>query len=117
MRRIKRLTFYYYKNVELTANSDTKVYNGQEQSVSGFTGAPERADFSAIQVGAKGTDAGEYPAVFAEGTIGTVDKNEKYIVTGATGGKLDDHAGHGRSGSNHRQETMTARPTTEQSMW
>lgn len=58
----KTLTFYYYKNVGLTANSDTKVYNGQEQSVSGFTGAPEGADFSAIQVGAKGTDACEYLA-------------------------------------------------------
>ena len=46
----KTLTFYYYKNVGLTANSDTKVYNGHEQSVSGFTGAPEGADFSAIQV-------------------------------------------------------------------
>ncbi|MEE0284128.1 MAG: InlB B-repeat-containing protein, partial [Lachnospiraceae bacterium] len=84
----KTLTFYYYKNVGLTANSDTKVYNGQEQSVSGFTGAPEGADFSAIQVGAKGTDAGEYLAAFAEGTIGTVDKTEKYIVKGATDGKL-----------------------------
>ncbi len=84
----KTITFYYYKNVGLTANSDTKVYNGQVQSVSGFTGAPEGADFSAIQVGAKGTDAGEYLAAFAEGTIGTVDKTEKYIVKGATDGKL-----------------------------
>ena len=90
----KTITFYYYKNVRLTANSDTKVYNGHEQSVSGFTGAPEGADFSAIQVGAKGTDAGEYPAAFAEGTIGTVDKTEKYIVKGATDGKLDDHSLH-----------------------
>ena len=85
----KTLTFYYYKNVELTANSDTKVYNGQEQSVSGFTGAPDGADFSAIRVGAKGTNAGKYPAAFAEGTIGTVDKTEKYIVTGTTDGKLE----------------------------
>ena len=84
----KTITFYYYKNVGLTANSDTKVYNGQEQSVSGFTGAPEGADFSAIQVGAKGTNAGEYLAAFAKGTIGTVDETEKYIVTRATDGKL-----------------------------
>ena len=85
----KTITFYYYKNVGLTANSDTKVYNGQEQSVSGFTGAPEGADFSAIHVGAKGTNAGEYPAAFAEGTIGTVDKTKKYIVTGTRDGKLE----------------------------
>ena len=31
------ITFYYYKNVKLTANSDTLPYNGKEQSVSGYT--------------------------------------------------------------------------------
>ena len=92
----KTLTFYYYKNVGLTANSDTKVYNGQEQSVSGFTGAPGGADFSAIHVGAKGTDAGKYPAAFAKGTIGTVDETEKYIVTRATDGKLTITASTGK---------------------
>ena len=82
------ITFYYYKNVTLTANSDTLEYNGFEQSVSGFTGAPEGADFSAITVGAKGTDAGVYPAEFADGTVGTVDATRKYIVTKATDGSL-----------------------------
>lgn len=82
------ITFYYYKNVTLTANSDTLEYNGFEQSVSGFTGAPEGADFSAITVGAKGTDAGVYPAEFAEGTVGTVDATRKYIVTKANDGSL-----------------------------
>ena len=82
------ITFYYYKNVTLTANSDTLEYNGFEQSVSGFTGAPEDADFSAIAVGAKGTDAGVYPAEFAEGTVGKTDVAKKYIVTEATDGSL-----------------------------
>ena len=82
------ITFYYYKNVTLTANSDTLEYNGFEQSVSGFTGAPEDADFSAIAVGAKGTDAGVYPAEFADGTVGTVDATGKYIVTEANNGSL-----------------------------
>ena len=82
------ITFYYYKNVTLTANSDTLEYNGFEQSVSGFTGAPEGADFSAITVGAKGTDAGVYPAEFADGTVGTVDATGKYIVTEANNGSL-----------------------------
>ena len=82
------ITFYYYKNVELTANSDTLEYNGFEQSVEGFTGAPEDADFSAITVGAAGTDVGEYPAKFAEGTVGTVDATGKYIVTKANDGSL-----------------------------
>jgi len=82
------ITFYYYKNVELTANSATHEYNGSEQSVSGFTGAPEDADFSAITVGAAGTDVGEYPASFAEGTVGTKDSTGKYIVVKATDGSL-----------------------------
>lgn len=82
------LNLYYYKNVELTANSDTVTYNGQEQSVSGFSGAPEDADFSAIKVGAKGTNAGTYDAIFPTGTKGTVDATKKYIVTKATDGQL-----------------------------
>ena len=83
-----KIIFYYYKNVELTANSDTATYDGTVKSVSGFTGAPADADFTAITVGAKGTNAGTYPAEFAEGTVGTVDKTEKYKVTVANNGKL-----------------------------
>ena len=82
------IIFYYYKNVELTANSGTATYDGNEHSVSGFTGAPAGADFSAITVGAKGTNVGTYPASFAEGTVGTVDANKKYIVTEANNGQL-----------------------------
>ena len=82
------IIFYYYKNVELTANSGTATYDGNEHSVSGFTGAPADADFSAITVGAKGTNVGTYPASFAEGTVGTVDANKKYIVTEANNGQL-----------------------------
>ena len=82
------INFYYYKNVELEANSKTVPYNGQEQSVSGFTGAPEDADFRAIEVGVSGTDAGTYDAIFPTGTKGTVDATKKYIVTEATDGWL-----------------------------
>lgn len=82
------ITFYYYKNVELVANSATVTYDGKEHSVSGFTGAPEGADFSAIKVGATGTEAGTYPANFADNTVGTVDATEKYIVTETTDGNL-----------------------------
>lgn len=82
------INFYYYRNVKLTANSRTLTYDGYEHGVSGFTGAPEEADFSAINVGANGTDANTYPANFAEGTVGTVDKTEKYIVTKTTDGQL-----------------------------
>ena len=82
------ITFYYYKNVTLTANSDTVEYDGKEHSVSGFTGAPEGADFSTINVGATGIDAGTYPAAFAEGTVGKTDAAKKYIVTEAKNGSL-----------------------------
>lgn len=82
------ITFYYYKNVELTAVSDEVTYDGNEHSVSGFTGAPEGADFSAITVGATGTVVGTYPANFDEDTVGTVDATAKYIVTKANNGKL-----------------------------
>ena len=82
------IIFYYYKNVTLTANSDTVEYNGTERSVSGFTGAPEGADFPDINVGATGTDAGTYPAAFADGTVGKTDAAKKYIVTEAKNGSL-----------------------------
>ncbi len=82
------INVYYYQNVSLKANSAEVTYNGKDQSVSGFTGAPEGADFSNITVGAHGTDAGTYPAQFANGTVGTVDKTEKYIVVSAEDGKL-----------------------------
>ena len=82
------INVYYYQNVDLVANSDAKTYNGSEQSASGFTGAPEDADFSGITVGANGTDAGTYPAQFAEGAVGTVDKTEKYIVASVENGSL-----------------------------
>ena len=82
------INFYYYKNVELTANSKTETYDGTQKSVSGFTGAPEGADFSAITVGAAGTNVGTYTAAFADGTVDTVDATGKYIVTAANPGTL-----------------------------
>ena len=89
------IDFYYYKNVKLAANSKTETFDNTEKSVSGFTGAPEDANFTAITVGAKGTSAGEYPAKFPEGTVGTVDATKKYIVVEANPGMLviTAHAG------------------------
>ena len=82
------INFYYYQNVTLTANGGTVTYDGKEHSVSGFTAAPDGADFSAVTVGAKGTNVGTYDAKFAEDTVGTVDATAKYIVTVANDGKL-----------------------------
>ena len=82
------INVYYYKNVELTANSDTKTYNGAVQNVAGFTGAPADAQFN-IAVGAAGTAVGTYPAQFAAGTVGTVDATGNYVVSSVTDGALE----------------------------
>ena len=82
------INVYYYQNVDLVANSKTdEVYDGTEKFVSGFTGAPDGADFSAITVGAKGTNAGTYLANFDD-IVGTVDASGKYIVNSAQNGEL-----------------------------
>lgn len=82
------ITFYYYKNVELTANSKTETYDGTEKSVSGYTGAPEGVTFNGISASGSGTDVGEYNVIFDGTPVGKVDTTEKYIVTKATPGKL-----------------------------
>lgn len=82
------ITFYYYKNVELTANSDEVTYDGEEHSVSGFTGAPEGVTFNGISASGSGTDVGAYNVIFDGTPVGKVDTTEKYIVTKATPGKL-----------------------------
>lgn len=84
--------FYYYKNVTLTANSDTKTYNGSEQSVDGYTtNLPEgtTASFDGVTLnGGKGTNAGDYAYTFADGTVGKVSTDNNYIVTEVTPGNL-----------------------------
>ena len=82
------INFYYYKNVELTANSKTETYDGTEKSVSGYTGAPEGVTFNGISASGSGTDVGEYNVIFDGTPVGKVDTTEKYIVTKATPGKL-----------------------------
>ena len=89
------INFYYYKNVELTANSDEKTYDGTQKSVSGFTGAPKGVTFVGItEPSAMGTDAGTYPVNFEQDKtkpgypLNKVDTTEKYIVTAANPGTL-----------------------------
>ena len=81
------INFYYYKNVTVTAKSSTFTYDGEEHSVRGFTCSDENASFD-LTVGATGTNVGEYPAEFAEGTVGTVDASKTCIITKANDGKL-----------------------------
>lgn len=82
------IDFYYYKNVTLTANSDSKVYNGSEQSVIGYTSAPEGVTFEDVTASGSGTNAGEYDVKFTADPVGKISTNEKYIVTEANTGKL-----------------------------
>lgn len=89
------ITFYYYKNVELTANSKTETYDGTQKSVSGFAGAPEGVTFEGLTApSATGTDAGTYPVKFEQDKtkpgypLNKVDTTEKYIVTAANPGTL-----------------------------
>lgn len=82
------IIFEYYKNVTLTANSKTVAYNGETQSISGYTCSVTGVIFEGIEVGAEGKDVGDYPAVFPDGTVGTVDTTGKYIVAVANSGML-----------------------------
>ena len=84
--------FYYRQNVSLKANSDSKTYNGSEQGVDGYTAnLPEgvSASFDGVMLeGGKGTNAGDYPYTFANGTIGKVSSDNNYVVTQTTPGNL-----------------------------
>ena len=89
------IDFYYYKNVELTANSDTATYDGNEHSVSGFTGKTVKEEktvtlsFDSVNVPeVTRKDAGTDTVAFNENPVGKVDTTEKYIVTKATDGQL-----------------------------
>lgn len=82
------LNLNYYKNVTLTANSDTKTYDGTEHTVTGYTSAPDKGvTFEGITAIGSGTNAGEYDVKFVgESVVGTY--NDLYIVTAANSGTL-----------------------------
>ena len=96
------INFYYYRNVKLTANSDTKTYNGKNQSVSGYTCAvAEMKDgkleyvpwtgekpliFDGISASGSGKDVNEngYPVTFNKTPIGEHD-DLYYVIESQTG--------------------------------
>ena len=82
------ITFYYYKNVTLEANSATATYDGTPKSVSGYDCSVKGLTFDGITVGATGTLVGEYPAEFAEDTVGKLDTTGNYIVAAVVSGLL-----------------------------
>ena len=96
------ITFYYYKNVELTANSDTVTYDGKDHSVSGYTSAVaevqedgtveyvpwtgEPLTFEFVGAFGSGKDAGDYDVMFKEGSLG--ENNGLYYVKKVQPGTL-----------------------------
>ena len=79
--------------VTFTGESDTKVYNGSEQSITGITVAGLKTGhrYENLTYAAKGTDKGEYVGAFT-GTVKILDENnvdvtENYAIT-TTPGKL-----------------------------
>lgn len=84
------INFYYYKNVEMTANNATRTYNGEAQTVKpGYTCSEENVTFDNItEPSGTGKDVGEYPVTFAENPVDMVDTTGKYIVTAANPGTL-----------------------------
>ena len=90
----KVIEIKYYKNVDLTAKSDEGLtYNGEAQTVSGYTGAPEGVTFEGVTASGTQTNAGEYKdeVKFAKESgevVGAVDSSAKYIVKSATPGSM-----------------------------
>lgn len=87
------LNLNYYKNVTLTANSDSATYDGTEHTVTGYTAkdnenkAVEGLTFTGVaSPSASGTDAGEYDVEFSGSAVGA--HNNLYYVTAANPGKL-----------------------------
>lgn len=84
---------YYYKNVTLTANSDTKTYDGTEHTVTGYTAKDNKDNlvegltFTGVaSPSVSATDVGEYDVEFSGSAVGA--HNKLYIVTAVNPGKL-----------------------------
>lgn len=82
------INFFYYKNVELTANSGSFTYNGQPHTVEGYTCDTAGVNFEGITAAETQTAVGTYPVNFAEDPVGKIDATAKYIVVEANPGAL-----------------------------
>ena len=80
------LNLNYYKNVTLTANSDTVTYDSKEHTVTGYTSAPEGVTFESVSASGSGTDANTYNVTFGNNPVGTY--NNLYYVAAANPGTL-----------------------------
>ena len=79
--------FYYYKNVTLVADgpsADPVTYDGRDHtssySVKGELEGHE-VDFGDVKLNERYRDAGTYHVSFPNGTVGTVDKSQTYVVS------------------------------------
>ena len=82
------IVFELYKNVTLQANSDSVTYDGKLKSVDGYTANDPAAVFEGITAHGEGTNAGRYDVEFGGNTIGTVSKDDNYIVDECLKGTL-----------------------------
>ena len=89
------LNLNYHKNVTLTANSKTVTYDGEEQTVEGYTAKDNKNNpvegltFTGVDSpSVSGTDAGTYLVKFAENAKDKVSDNNLYIVAKTVDGKL-----------------------------
>lgn len=85
------ITFYYYKNVTLTAEDRIVTYNGQEQTVNTGYDVVVKADngkdfklsgvdFNGVHASGTGKEVGKYDIDFVGETVGKTDTTAKYIV-------------------------------------
>lgn len=93
------ITFYYYKNVTLTAEDRIVTYNGQEQTVNTGYDVVVKADngkdfklsgvdFKGVHASGTGKEVGKYDIDFVGETVGKTDTTAKYIVANTVKGSL-----------------------------
>lgn len=93
------ITFYYYKNVTLTAEDRIVTYNGQEQTVNTGYDVVVKADngkdfklsgvdFKGVHASGTGKEVGKYDIDFVGETVGKTDTTAKYIVANTVKGTL-----------------------------
>lgn len=91
------ITFYYYKNVELVANSATYPFDNTAKTVSDYKAysTEDAAKETELNITFNGVTAtrtetlpGTYDVTFTGTTVGAKDTSDKYIVTKTTDGEL-----------------------------
>ena len=86
-------TAQWYENVTLTANSGSEKYNGENQTLRGYTCSKAGVTFSGISAKATGKNVGTYDVTFSKTNggevIGTADRTGNYVVTAVNNGKFE----------------------------